>query len=375
MNPGFPIENGIAKLFEPIAIKRLTLANRFVMPGMQRSWCVDGAPVARMARYYRRRIEGGVSLIISESCAVAHPSATAQPLACKMSAETAPAWADCIGEVKDAGGRFFVQLWHEGALRSNSDGRTISPSGLGYPGFERGRAATRRDLDQVVEAFAESARLAQTAGADGVELHSAHGFFLDQFLWAETNTRDDEYGGRTLAERATLHVRILTAIREACGDDLVVSVRFSQWKEKDYAARIAQTSQELGAFLALLSEAGADVFHASARRFWTPEWAHDDKSIAAWTKQLSGMPTIAVGSAGLDRDVMDSFSREGEAAGTVPQTIERMSAGLAAGHFDLFAIGRSLIGDPDWVKKLACGEIESIRPFHKSDISDFAWDE
>lgn len=374
MNQHFLTANGIEKLFEPIEINGMRLRNRFIMPGMQRSWCVDGAPVPRMAKYYRRRIDGGVSMIISESCAVAHPGATAQSLACKMDAKTAPAWRETIGSVREAGGCFLVQLWHEGALRNDSDGRTISPSGLAYPGFERGRAATREDLDEVVEAYAESAALAKDAGANGIELHGAHGFFLDQFLWAKTNLRDDEYGGAMLVDRATLHARIVRAIRNTCGKDFVISVRFSQWKEHDYAARIAETPEELKEFLAFLENAGADMFHASARRFWLPEWPNDDRSIAGWTKHLSGKPTAAVGSVGLDRDVMQSFSEEGEAAGTVPETILRLRDGVATGQFDLLAVGRSLIGDPDWVKKLENGDIKAIRPFQKSDISDFEWD-
>lgn len=374
MSPQFLTAHGIEKLFEPIEINGMHLPNRFIMPGMQRSWCVAGAPVPRMARYYRRRIEGGVSLIISESCAVAHPGATAQPLACKMDERTVPAWKETIGSVREAGGCFLVQLWHEGALRNDADGRTISPSGLAYPGFGRGRAANRRELDEVVEAYAESAALAKDAGANGVELHCAHGFFLDQFLWAKTNLRDDEYGGAKLVDRAALAARILRAVRESCGEQFVISVRFSQWKEHDYAARIAETPEELQEFLLLLEDAGADMFHASARRFWLPEWPGDDRSIAGWTKHLSHRPTAAVGSAGLDRDVMQSFSEEGEAAGTVPETIRRLRAALAMDQFDLLAVGRSLIGDPDWVSKLENGEIEAIRPFQKSDISDFEWD-
>lgn len=375
MNSKFAIESGISDLFKPISINTMVLKNRFIMPGMQRSWCIDGAPTERMARYYQRRIRGGVPLIISESCAVAHPTSTAQPLACRIDLNTASAWSSCIGSVRDTGGHFLIQLWHEGALRSDADHHVISASGLGFPGFARGRAATTQDLSEIVEAYAQSARIAQLVGADGVELHCAHGFFLDQFLWSATNRREDEFGGETLAERATLHAKIIQAVRQACGAEFVISIRFSQWKEKDYEARIAHTPEELKGFLDLLSRAGADVFHASARRFWEPEWPGSDKTIAGWTRHLSGMPTIAVGSACLDRDVMESFESEGEANGTVPETITRMRQGLQAGHFDMLAVGRGLISDPDLVSKLADGDIWNIRAFRKSDIADFEWDD
>ncbi len=117
------------------------------------------------------------------------------------------------------------------------------------------------------------------------------------------------------------------------------------------------------------------MFHASARRFWLPEWPDDNLSIAGWTKSLSTKPTIAVGSAGLDRDVMESFAGEGEAVGTMSETLLRLHDAVMRDQFDLLAVGRSLIGDPDWVRKLETGEIDTIRPFRKGDVSDFQWDE
>ena len=196
-----PVDERVAALFTPFAIGTVTLPNRFVMPGMQRGWCQDGAPLPALGDYYRRRVLGGVSLVISESCAIDHPSATAQPSAAKLNPATTDAWSRCVGAVRDAGGEILLQLWHEGALRKDADGQTLSPSGLGYRGFAQGKAATLGELDELRDAYVASALLAQRSGATGVEIHAAHGYMLDQFLWPETNVRDDGYGGPSIEHR------------------------------------------------------------------------------------------------------------------------------------------------------------------------------
>jgi 2,4-dienoyl-CoA reductase-like NADH-dependent reductase (Old Yellow Enzyme family) len=104
-------------LFAPFTIKGVTLANRFVMPGMQRMWCDNGTPLPRLAEYYCERIEGGVGLIITESCAVDHPSATQTPVFCCINDRTMAAWALCFNAVNGCGCRMLMQLWHEGAIR------------------------------------------------------------------------------------------------------------------------------------------------------------------------------------------------------------------------------------------------------------------
>ncbi|MGE5721716.1 MAG: 12-oxophytodienoate reductase [Sphingomonadales bacterium] len=357
-------------LLSPLRIKGVTLRNRFVMPGMQRGWAEDGAPSAEMPDYYRRRVLGGVALIISESCAIDHPSATVQPIACRLDASTFDAWSRCVDAVRGAGGEMLLQLWHEGGLRRNDDGLSLSPSGLAYPGREGGRPATRDDLAELKDAYVRSALLAQRAGATGVELHCAHGYLLDQFLWPATNLRDDGYGGPLIADRIRFPAELVAAIRQACGDSFLISLRFSQWKEHDYSARVAATPQDLAEMVAILEGAGVDLLHASTRRFWTPEWADiDDLGLAGWTRAVGGLPTITVGSVGLSKDVMESFTTEGEASATVSQSLAELALRFARGEFDLVSIGRSLISDPDWVSKAAAGDYAAIRPFRKQDIA------
>jgi len=363
----------VSPLFTPYRLKGLDLANRFVMPAMQRGMSEDGKPTAALASYYARRARGGVPLIIGESAAVDHPTATRQPAAVWIREGTRDAWARCADEVRDEGGHLLIQLWHEGAIRKD-DGLSISPSGLIQPDKPNGRAATLDEIAELVEAYARSALVAQRAGAAGVEVHAAHGYFLDQFLWAGVNHRDDGYGGPDIAHRARFPAEIVRAIRQACGEDFVISLRFSQWKEVDYSARVAGTPDELQVFTCMMKEAGVDVLHASTRRFWEAEWEGDGRNLAGWAKSACGLPVITVGSVGLDIDIMTTFIEARDAKPRVAEAIDELESRMRAGEFDLVAVGRALIGDPDFVKKIEARDYDAIRLFQRDDLGKLEWD-
>ncbi len=145
---------------------------------------------------------------------------------------------------------------------------TASPSGIALDGTRLGREFTGSDLDALREAWVAAAVNARDVGFDGIELHGAHGYLLDQFLWDRTNVRSDGYGG-SLEARTRFPVEVVAAIREAVGDDFAIVYRFSQWKSNHYDSRIAQTPDELAAVLTPLVAAGVDVLHPSTRRHWT----------------------------------------------------------------------------------------------------------
>jgi 2,4-dienoyl-CoA reductase-like NADH-dependent reductase (Old Yellow Enzyme family) len=371
------IENfSLSGLFKPFAHGALELPSRFVMPGMQRGNCEEGKPPPRMAEYYRRRVEGGVGLIIGEGCCVEHPSSFCEPRFPRLNRATLGGWARCVDAVHEAGGRMLIQISHLGAMRSDSPnlptlaGPALSPSGLFKAGKTNGRAATRQELADILDAFADAAHLAQVAGADGIELHGCHGFFIDEFLWAETNLRDDEYGGGDLQSRSRYPAEIVTAIRRAVRPGFLISFRFSQWKEPDYGARIAATPEQLQGFLSVMRAAGVDVFHPSTRRFTTPEFPGSDLGLAGWTKALTDAPVIAVGSVGLTQDVMESLVGNAEARFAGEASVRELARRFDNNEFDLIAVGRSLISDPDWVRKIREGRYGDIVVFSKADLRD-----
>ncbi|MBO9602746.1 MAG: 12-oxophytodienoate reductase [Novosphingobium sp.] len=363
----------IEPLFAPIALGGTILPNRFVLPGMQRGWCSDGAPTHLLTEYYRRRIAGGVGLIVSESVAIDHPSATQSDSFARLDDRTAGGWGKCISAVRQEGGKIFLQLWHEGGVRTEggsgplSHHPTLSPSGLAAATRPNGRAATIEEIAAIRQAFVQGAVLAQEAGADGVEVHAAHGYLLDQFLWAATNRRKDEYGGSDIRNRVRLPAEIVAGIRAACGPDFPISLRFSQWKEADYAARVVDTPAELETMLAILKAAGVSAIHASTRRFWEPEWSESPLSLAGWCKRLSDIPVITVGSVGLDTDVMESFQGK-EPRAQVRKGVTELLRRFSGGEFDMVSVGRSQIADPEWVSKVHRLEFDRIRPFKRSDM-------
>ncbi|UCX04574.1 NADH:flavin oxidoreductase [Shewanella glacialimarina] len=362
----------VNRLFEPFVTASLSLKNKTVMAPMTRAFSPNYIPNDEVAAYYRRRAEGDVGLIITEGTFISHEGANGYENVPAIYGDQALAgWKHVVDEVHAAGGKIAPQLWHVGSVRKSGIGPqkespAYSPSGLYKPGAANGVAMTQDDIDAVVASFAQAALDAKNIGFDAIEVHGAHGYLVDQFFWEGTNKRTDKYGG-SLENRTRFGVEIVNAIRAAVGDDFTIIFRFSQWKQQDYNAKLCQTPEELDTFLGLLSDAGVDIFHASTRRFWVAEFAGSDLGLAGWTKKLTNKPVITVGNVGLDAD----FIGEGNAdlSGTSnPTGIDELLVRLNNDEFDLVAIGRALLVDPQWVKKIQHNAIDEIKPFNKKSL-------
>lgn len=352
-------------LSRPITLNGLTVPNRIVMAPMTRMFSPGGIPGEDVRSYYARRAAAGVGLIVTEGTYVGHDSAGQSDSVPRFHGEEQLAgWAKVAEDVHAAGGTIVPQLWHIGMVRKTGEppfpeAPAMGPSGIGADGTEgAGKSMTRSDLDDVIAAFARAAADAERIGFDGVELHGAHGYLLDQFLWAASNRRDDAYGGDPVA-RTRFAAEIVAAVRAAVSPEFPVIFRFSQWKQQDYRARLAETPQELEAILAPLAAAGVDVFHASTRRYWLPEFDDSDLNLAGWTRKLAGLPTITVGSVGLDGDFLRAFAGHGAELGSIDNLLDRMERD----EFDMVAIGRALLQDPDWAAKLLAGRTGELKPY------------
>ena len=191
----------LGRLLSPVTLGALSLRNRVVMAPMTRGFSPGGLPGPEVADYYRRRAEGGVGLIITEGTTVPHRSASSDPKVPVFHGEALAGWAKVVTDVHAAGGKIFPQLWHVGLVRrpavenlhAPSDNRDIamSPSGLIMPGEPACAPMSDTDIADVIAAFATAAASAHRLGFDGVEIHGAHGYLVDQFYWAETNRRGD----------------------------------------------------------------------------------------------------------------------------------------------------------------------------------------
>jgi 2,4-dienoyl-CoA reductase-like NADH-dependent reductase (Old Yellow Enzyme family) len=353
-----------AALFSPLTIGNLTLSNRIVMAPMTRNFSPLGVPGPDVAAYYRRRAENGVGLIMTEGTVVNHPASTDSARVPRFFGDDALAgWAEVARVVHDAGGCIMPQLWHVGMTRKpgsqpNPDALSVGPSGIDNTGHRVHQPMTDVEIATIVEAFARSASAAYRLGFDGVELHGAHGYLIDEFFWSLTNRRTDRYGGDLVA-RTRFAADIVRACRRETGPDFPIVLRFSQWKIQDYSAKLANNPEELAAFLAPLTDAGVDVFHCSTRRFWEQEFEGSPLNLAGWTKKLMGKPTITVGSVGLDDDFVAAFAGKPIHTDGIARLIDR----LELGEFDLVAIGRALLGDPAWAVKMREGRAHEITTF------------
>jgi 2,4-dienoyl-CoA reductase-like NADH-dependent reductase (Old Yellow Enzyme family) len=218
------------------------------------------------------------------------------------------------------------------------------------------------DIADVIAAYGRSAANAMDSGFDGIAVHGAHGYLPDNFLWEETNRRNDHWGGDR-ARRSRFAVEIVKTIRAAIGPSRPIVFRFSQWKQQDFRARLANTPQELQEILIPLAEAGVDVFDASVRYFNRAEFDGSPLNLAGWAKKVTGKLSMTVGGVGLDKGI----------AGSQPYGISRTAHNFepllerfARGEFDLVEVGRSLLHDPQWTRKVRIGE--DLQPFSEESL-------
>lgn len=349
----------VEDLFQPLTVRSLTVPNRFAMAPMTRQASPSGVPGTDVAEYYRRRAAGGVGLIITEGIRLPDPAA-GYPFSVPTIAgdEVLAGWRRVVDGVHAEAATIAAQLWHQGVERDDSDGvEPVGPSGINGRGEPRGRALRTDELQEISQLYADSAATARDVGFDAVELHGAHGYLLDEFLWERTNRRTDGYGG-SLAGRTRFPAEVVAAVRAAVGPDYPIIFRFSQWKGTDYTATIADDPAQLAELLAPLIDAGVDVLHPSTRRHYLPAFPDDDPelSLAGWSKKVSGAPVIAVGSVGLETQ----FRSEKRGEVIQPAPVDRLVEQFDAGEFDVVAIGRALLADPTWVNRLRRGELDGF---------------
>lgn len=340
------ITSGHAAL-EEVGLGSITLSNRVVVAPMSRvSAMPDGRPSDRMVSYYAAFAEGGFGLVISEGTfpdfAFSRGYAFQPGLASDGHAD---GWRAVTRAVHRHDTPILAQLMHAGAL-SQVLARTAGPSAIAPKGekmleyggsgpFPMPKAMTDGDVEAAIAGFATAAVRAREAGFDGVEIHAANGYLLDEFITTYTNRRQDEYGGGP-RERARLTREVAQAIRAATGDDFVLGVRLSQTKVNDLEYRWAGREEAEMIFEAVAA-GGIDYLHiASEGRSWK-ETAEIEPAltITQLARSVTGLPVIANG--GIDG----------------PALVHEI---VSDGHADLISLARGALANPDWVHRLRAGE-------------------
>ena len=142
----------------------------------------------------------------------------------------------------------------------------------------------------------------------------------------------------------------------------MIFFRISQWQTNAYDAKLAASPVELEQWVRPLVDAGVDIFDCSQRRFWENEFKGSDLNLAGWVKKLTAQPTMTVGSVGLATDLMRDFETRTESAPT-PATIMDVGERLSRGEFDLVAVGRAMLADPEWVNKVQARDFTGLKGY------------
>ncbi|QKW10583.1 NADH:flavin oxidoreductase [Streptomyces sp. NA04227] len=335
----------------------LGLRNRLAVAPMTRvSATADGLVTDDMAAYYQAFALGGFGLVVTEGTytdTAFSQGYFGQPGI--VSAAQAAAWQPVTAQVHAAGARIVSQLMHAGALTQGNRfrDRTAGPSAIQPLGEQLSNYGgsgpwpvpvelSPPDITGVIEGFAASAARAREAGFDGVEIHAANGYLLDQFLTPRTNTRTDRYGGG-IEQRVRLTGEVVAAVREATGTGFTVGVRFSQAKVNDHTHRWPDDPREAAVVFTAAAHAGADYLHIAGNgRDWFTDATLGAKgpTLSSLAHGVTGLPVIANG--GLHH------------ADTARRVLDER-------HAQLLAIGTAALANPDLPRRLTEGT--ALTPF------------
>ncbi|UKA61819.1 NADH:flavin oxidoreductase [Arthrobacter sp. FW306-04-A] len=349
-----------ALLWSPVQLGATELPNRVALAPMTRiSATEDGHATERMASYYEAYARGGFGLLITEG--IYPDTAYSQGYLFQpgiATKEQAQSWAKVVDAVHSAGARIFAQLMHAGAQAQGNRfvDSSVGPSAVAPKGeqlaFYRGEGPfpvpaeiTPAQMDDVGDGFVEAALRAKEAGFDGVEIHGANGYLLDQFLTDYLNHRTDNYGGSP-ENRVRFAAEICSAVCEAVGPEMSVGIRISQSKVSDNDHRWSGGADEAKVIFATLGATGIDFIHTTEYRAAAPAFEDGAESLATLAKKHSGITVIANGN-------LDD-----------PETALSL---LRGGHADVVALGKAALANRNWPHR-----VRNNLAFDKLDASLFA---
>ncbi|MSS44477.1 NAD(P)-binding protein [Cutibacterium sp. WCA-380-WT-3A] len=341
-------------LTTPFTIGSLTIPNRTVMTPVGTNLAdPDGTPGKRLTAYWMERARGGCGLLVSEIIRVneVHGAGLPRQLALTRDEHVAPL-REAIEQIHSTGTKFLAQLHHpgsEGIPPLCADGVTVSPSGVVVRTTKAPtRELTTDEVEGLVGDFIQAARRAKEAGADGVEIHGAHGYLVCQFLSPYTNRRTDRYGG-DFDGRMRFVTEIIEGIRKVCGPDFPISVRISasEMMETIGEPGVGITVEEGARIARRLEEVGVDLISVSTGTYETG------------TTIIEPINTPRNWRDPIIRAVRDAVSIPvmGTSITRMPSQAEQM---LQDGLVDLVAMGRSWLADPQWGVKAIEGRDDQI---------------
>ena len=338
-------KNNTKTLFSTIQVGNTTLENRVGLAPMTRtSATAQGLATEEMAQYYANFARGGFGLVMTEGTYTDEEFSQGyinQPGI--ATTEQMDSWKKVVSAVHDEGAKIVMQLMHAGALsqgnrfNNNTKGpSSVKPKGeqLAFYGgqgvFQTPEELTQEDIGRVIQTFAASAKKAKEAGFDGVEIHGANGYVLDQFLTEYTNLRTDEYGG-SVGNRIRLAVEVINAVRGEVGVDFPVGIRISQAKVNDADHKWVGGEAEAAAIFKALHQAGVDFIHIAEPLAAAPAFGETGPTLVKLAKEHGKTIVIANGTLG-DPASAESLLKE---------------------EADIVTIGKAALANQDWANRAA----------------------
>ncbi|WP_262250339.1 NADH:flavin oxidoreductase [Parapedobacter soli] len=348
-------------IFQKANIWQRDLINRAVVAPMSRvSATADGLTTDEMVDYYSAFANGGFAVIITEGIYTdiyGSQSYNNQPAI--INADQRRSWAKVTRAVHRSPSLIFAQLMHGGALSQCSE-NTLAPSALqpvgtkavaygGEGSFPVPKEMDLTDIQRMQQGFIDSAINAHKAGFDGIEIHGANGYLLDQFLTPELNLRKDRYGG-TIENRFRVIAEIIADIKSSVPSNFIVGLRVSEGKVNNLTYRWADGIETARELAKEIKKSQPDFVHVAVQ---TGEWERDSFfgegiSLASVIRDTTGVPVIANG----------GFHH-----------LDKAETALNNNHADLLSIGRAALADSHWVVKTLNGL--PLIPFHR----DMLWPE
>lgn len=335
------------RLFTAGTLNATAVKNRAMVAPMTRiSASETGVPGEIMQKYYGSFARGGFGAVISEGLYV--DQAWSQTYAFQpgiVTDEQVTGWRSVVNAVKEHDALFIAQLIHGGALsqaniyrRSTAAPSAVQPVGQqlsfyhGQGDYALPEAMSENQIQETIEAFAASAaRAVKQAGFDGVEIHAANGYLLDQFLTDYTNQRTDRWGG-DIEARLQLTLAVIKAVKAKIGTEAIVGVRISQGKVNDFHHKWKEGKAGAAKVFALLQAAGVDYIHVTEYQAWKPAFNDGEQTFADIAREAAPDTAIIV-NGGLD-------------------TGELAEAQLEKGA-DFVAIGKAALANHDWPRRVA----------------------
>lgn len=345
-------------LFTEFNLKNFKLQNRIgVAPMTRMSAGEDGIPRQDVFDFLIRRAKNGVSVIYTEAIVTDYESAQGYPKQSRILTQPQiDAWKPVVDRIHDEGAIAIMQMFHCGRMawpEVNPANRSIAPSsitptqknpltGAPYPVPD---SMSLFDIEHVVTGFVETAKGAVEAGFDGIEIHGAHGYLINQFLSSYSNQRTDQYGG-SVENRYRFAHEVIQAVHQAIPKDRLLTFRISNWGIADMEVSLFDSAGEYQEMIALLSQEPVDAISVSTYDFSQKVFG-TDKNMAQLTREVTQLPLMICGGI-FDRETADAALQDA----------------------DLVLSGKSLLLNPDWV-----ADVQANKPMerYQSEAANIAY--